>query len=235
MSIELSRIRAIFFDVDGTLRDTDDQLIQKVGEWLAPVSRLFPHQNPLPYARRLIMSLEDPGTALLELSDRIGLDIVLEKLGNLAYQMGIGARPQYYMPVPGIVQTLRLLVLRYPLAVISARGQRETLAFLDQHNLTPLFKCIASGQTCRCTKPNPDPLFWAADQIGVKPDQCLMIGDTTADIRAGKSAGAQTVGVLSGFGDSAELQRAGADMILPSVNALPATLLTPIDSILMPR
>jgi phosphoglycolate phosphatase-like HAD superfamily hydrolase len=52
--------------------------------------------------------------------------------------------------------------------------------------------------------------------MGVLPEECLMIGDTTVDIRAGRSAGAQTVGVLCGFGSEDELQRAGADLILPT-------------------
>lgn len=41
-----------------------------------------------------------------------------------------------------------------------------------------------------------------------------MVGDTTVDIRAGRAAGAQTVGVLSGFGERQELEEAGADVIL---------------------
>ncbi len=41
-----------------------------------------------------------------------------------------------------------------------------------------------------------------------------MIGDTTVDIQAGRAAGAQTIGVLCGFGEEEELRRKGADMIL---------------------
>jgi phosphoglycolate phosphatase len=52
--------------------------------------------------------------------------------------------------------------------------------------------------------------------MGVAPESCLMIGDTTVDMRAGKSAGAQTVGVLCGFGEENELRRAGADAIFKS-------------------
>ena len=52
--------------------------------------------------------------------------------------------------------------------------------------------------------------------MSVSADHCLMIGDTTVDIRAGKAAGAQTVGVLCGFGTERELRRAGADLILQS-------------------
>ena len=47
-----------------------------------------------------------------------------------------------------------------------------------------------------------------------------MIGDTTVDIRAGRSAGAQTVGVLCGFGEEAELKKMGADMILKDTTKL---------------
>ena len=52
-----------------------------------------------------------------------------------------------------------------------------------------------------------------------------MVGDTTVDIRAGKAAGAQTVGVLCGFGQEPELRRAGADLILPDTAALAQVLL----------
>jgi phosphoglycolate phosphatase-like HAD superfamily hydrolase len=47
-----------------------------------------------------------------------------------------------------------------------------------------------------------------------------MIGDTTVDILAGKAAGAQTVGVLCGFGEEAELRRAGADLIVKDLKEL---------------
>jgi phosphoglycolate phosphatase-like HAD superfamily hydrolase len=57
--------------------------------------------------------------------------------------------------------------------------------------------------------------------MGVRPQECLMIGDTTVDIRAGKAAGAQAVGVLCGFGEEAELRQLGADQILRSTSDLP--------------
>jgi phosphoglycolate phosphatase-like HAD superfamily hydrolase len=47
-----------------------------------------------------------------------------------------------------------------------------------------------------------------------------MIGDTTVDILAGKSAGAQTVGLLCGFGTETELRKAGADLIVPDLSEL---------------
>jgi phosphoglycolate phosphatase len=63
-----------------------------------------------------------------------------------------------------------------------------------------------------------------AEQLGIDPSACLVVGDTTLDIRAGKAAGAQTVAVLSGFGKGAELRAAGADLVLPSAAELPSAL-----------
>jgi phosphoglycolate phosphatase-like HAD superfamily hydrolase len=113
---------------------------------------------------------------------------------------------------------------RYPLAVVSARDGRTTNIFLEQFDLLPLFRCVATAQTCKHTKPFPAPILWAAQQMGVPAEACLMVGDTTVDIRAGKAAGAQTVGVLCGFGEEDELRRRGADLLLPSTAELAEAL-----------
>jgi phosphoglycolate phosphatase len=60
--------------------------------------------------------------------------------------------------------------------------------------------------------------------MGVQPENCLMIGDTTMDILAGKRAGAQTVGVLCGFGERPELEKSGADLILENTSDLTGAL-----------
>jgi len=111
------------------------------------------------------------------------------------------------------------------MAVVSARDERSTLRFLDQLDLTPLFQVIVTAQTANHTKPYPDPVLFAARAMDVPAENCLMIGDTTVDIRAGKAAGAQTVGVLCGFGEEGELRRVGADLILPSTAGLADVLI----------
>jgi N-acetyl-D-muramate 6-phosphate phosphatase len=109
---------------------------------------------------------------------------------------------------------------RYPLAIVSARDSRTTNLFLEQFGLSPFFKCIATSQTCKHTKPFPDPILWAAQKMNVPPEACLMVGDTTVDIRAGKAAGAQTIGVLWGFGEEPELRHYGADMIVKTITEM---------------
>jgi phosphoglycolate phosphatase-like HAD superfamily hydrolase len=113
----------------------------------------------------------------------------------------------------------------YMLAVVSVRSERKVREFLEAFELSSYFSLVAASQTSKHTKPFPDPILWAAQKMQVNPGECLMVGDTTVDIQAGKAAGAQTVGVLNGFGEEKELLRAGADLILPSVADLPAILL----------
>ena len=213
MPLDLSRVRALCFDVDGTLSDTDDLYAQKV----TPFLPRFLFRDPERAARRLMMWIESPGNALMGLPDRFGLDDELAALVNWLNRHR-HHHPEGFLLVPGVDEMLVRLAERgqFPMAVVSARDERGTRAFLDHFNLTRYFDVIVTALTAEHTKPYPDPILFAAQKMGVAPETCLMIGDTTVDMRAGKSAGAQTVGVLCGFGEEEELKRMGADLILKS-------------------
>lgn len=225
MSLEASEIRALCFDVDGTLRDTDDQLVENLVRILNPVKFIFPKNDPLPFARRVIMKLENPGNYLHGLADRLDLDDHLVRFSHRLSKLGIGGDPGPFSLIEGVKEMITLLERYFPMAVVSARGERTTYAFLDHFGLAPYFKAIVTAQTCRHTKPYPDPVLWAAKKMGTDPGACLMVGDTTVDIRAGKAAGAQTAGVLCGFGEQDELVLAGADLILEATPDLVHVLL----------
>jgi len=211
MPLDLARIRALCFDVDGTLSDTDDLYAQKVMRFLPR----FLFRDPDHAARRFVMWIESPGNALMGIPDRFGLDDELAAVTNWLSRHRHQQWKQFLL-VPGVDGMLARLHGRFPMAVVSARDERGTRAFLDRFDLTRYFNVIVTALTAEHTKPYPDPVRFAAQQMGVAPEACLMIGDTTVDLRAGKSAGAQTVGVLCGFGEEGELRRAGADMILKS-------------------
>ena len=222
-----TRIRAICFDIDGTLSDTDDLAVQRIARWLRPWGWLRGPDAARRLARRLVMASETPLNQLYEATDRLGLDAPLLRFARLLHGLLPAKQPHYQM-VPGVAEMLARLAEHYPLAVVSARPRPSTVGFLEHFGLLRYFgDCIATAETCERTKPDPAPVRWAAECLGVPPEACLMVGDTTVDIRAGKAAGAQTVGVLCGFGEEDELRRAGASLILPSTADLPAYLLPP--------
>jgi HAD superfamily hydrolase (TIGR01509 family) len=215
MNLDASRVRALCFDVDGTLSDTDDLYTQKLTGYLPG----FLFRDPGRAARRLVMWVESPGNALMGIPDRFGLDDELAALVNWMYRHR--RKPwRKYMLVPGVDQMLKHLHGRFPMAVISARDADGTRSFLDHFNLARYFDVIVTSLTAEHTKPYPDPVIYAARKMDVPPEACLMIGDTIVDILAGKSAGAQTVGVLCGFGEERELRQRGANLILPTTPML---------------
>ena len=221
MSLDLHRIRALCFDVDGTLSESDDLYARQFAGWIRRIPFI---RSPDLLARRLVMWLESPGSLMMSASDAIGLDGIALPIIDWWVRHVPRKRTEYLM-IPGVADMLPRLKRHYPMAVISARDSRNTMGFLENCNLVPYFDVVLTALSARHTKPYPDPIRLAAQMMGVRPDECLMIGDTTIDIRAGKSAGAQTVGVLCGFGEEAELRRLGADLILPATPDLEAILL----------
>jgi phosphoglycolate phosphatase-like HAD superfamily hydrolase len=224
MPLDNARIKALCFDVDGTLSDTDDLFVRRLVQFLKPVRFIFPGKDPHPFARAFVMFTETPGNLFFGLPDRLGIDDEIAAIGDYVYRMGLGKSPKPFLLVPGVKQALINLQPLYKMSVVSARGKRSTRMFIDQFVLSTFFDCIATAQTCEHTKPYPDPILWTAEKMGVQPEECLMIGDTTVDILAAKAAGAQSVGVLCGFGQRQELINSGADLILESTASLPKAL-----------
>jgi phosphoglycolate phosphatase len=215
-SIDVSRVKGLLFDVDGTLSDTDDHMVARLAKGLGPVSWLFPNKDPRPFARWLVMALETPANFIYGIPDKFGFDEALARWYNrLARRRRskLSANERFQI-IPGVKEMLMALGSDFPMAVVSARDAETTAFFLNAFDLMPFFETVVTAHTCEHTKPFPDPVEHAAEQLGLKSEDCLMIGDTIVDIHAGRAAGAQTVAVLCGFGTHRELRRAGADLIL---------------------
>ena len=220
MPLEISRVRALCFDVDGTLSDTDDLYAQKVVRFLPR----FLFHDPMRAARRFVMWIEAPGNALLGFADRIGIDDEMVAVINWL-SLHQKKQSKKFLLIPGVDEMLKRLHGHYPMAIVSARDEQGTMRFLEQFDLAGYFDVIITGLSAEHTKPYPDPILLAAQKMNVAPQNCLMIGDTTVDMCAGKSAGAQTIGVLCGFGDEPELLQMGADLILENTPKVADVLL----------
>ena len=215
MPLDASRIKALCFDVDGTLSDTDDLYAQRVSGYFPR----FLFKDPDHAARRFVMWMEAPGNALLGLADTLHIDDEMIAVINWLSRRRKHSDKKFLL-VPGVDDMLKQLHGRFAMSVVSARDEKGTLRFLEQYDLIRYFDAVVTGLSARHTKPYPDPVLLAAQKMNVAPENCLMIGDTTVDIRAGKSAGAQTLGVLCGFGEEPELRHFGADEIVEDTTKL---------------
>jgi HAD superfamily hydrolase (TIGR01549 family) len=214
--IDLSRVKGLLFDVDGTLSDTDDRWVDRLTRFLKPIGWLFVDHDPHRFARWAVMSIETPANFLYSLTDRLGIDKPLFKLMNNLLRNRRARKKTHdrFWIIAGVKELLGRLEGHFPMAVVSARDEETTLFFLELFDLTQYFDVIVTGYTCEHTKPFPEPVIFAAKALGLDPEHCLMIGDTIVDVRAGKLAGTQTAAVLCGFGLQKELELAGADIIL---------------------
>jgi HAD superfamily hydrolase (TIGR01549 family) len=213
-----TEVEAVLFDLDGTLIDTDDVMIERAAKWLQPLARLFPHGDPRRVLRRAIIASEGPTNVFLTFLDILGLDDELFTLGDRLRRLRGLRTPANFQPVDGVVEAVRELSGRYPLGIVTTRSRRDAQAFLEQHALADCFSVVVTHEDTWRLKPHPEPIRYAAEQLGVAIERCLMVGDTGVDVRTAKAAGACAVGVLCGFGEQGDL--AGADLILENTAEL---------------
>lgn len=211
---EPERVRAILFDMDGTLADTDDEYIARAARLMSPVGFAFPQRDPTRFLRWMLMHTELPMNWLMTVPDQLNLDRPLASFTDWAYQMRGQGTPSQFLMIEGVKLMLDSLAAHYPLALVTSRDRRGVEGFLDQHDLRGYFKLVVSALTAARIKPHPAPILHAAQILNVPTAGCVMVGDTYVDMIAGRKAGAQTIGVLCGFGERLELERAGAHSIL---------------------
>lgn len=239
--LDLPRIRALVFDVDGTISDTDDHLVAQVGAVLGRVPGLGGRRAGR-LARQIVMAAETPTNAAYRLLDATGLDHTLRGLRRLsgrlrAQRTRATSRPATaadeipHDMVADVAEMLHALAARYPMATISTGHVPRIEAFLAHHGVRGLFAAVAGAETTPRMKPFADPLLFAARAMGVPPEACLVVGDTTVDMLTARAGGAQAVGVLCGFGTRDELERTGAALVLNTTSDLLAVLAPAADAL----
>jgi len=210
----LQRIEAVLLDLDGTLVETDNRWAAQLAEKLEPLKRLFKRLDTEALARSLVMSVEMPANYGVSVMERLGLSKVMQGLADRVRRSKGLATQRESETVEGTQRLLDALNARYKLAVVTTRARPEAHAFIDALGLRDYFPVIITRQDVFRMKPHPDPVLRAAEGLGVPPDRCAMVGDTTMDVRAARRAGAYAVAVLSGFGSRRELERAKPHLIL---------------------
>jgi phosphoglycolate phosphatase len=121
---------------------------------------------------------------------------------------------------PGVKEALARLAGKR-LAVLSNKMERLSQRVVQLMGLAPFFAAVRGGDSYGVLKPAPEGLRALIQELGVDPDRTLMVGDKTADVSAGREAGAHTVGVSYGYGDLNSLTAAAPEKLIRNLSELP--------------
>ncbi|MFZ2950401.1 MAG: HAD-IA family hydrolase [Desulfuromonadaceae bacterium] len=206
-------IRAAFFDLDGTLVDSLEDLTDAVNHIrgafsLAPLTEGSVRLKVGKGARNLIEQVL-PRHAPTDI-DR-ALDLFLEFNGQ-----HIADKSRLY---PGIPETIHELAARdIRMVVISNKHESLSSLILSALGIHDRFENICGGNTYPECKPSPLPLLKEAEKLGCSPHECVMVGDSINDIEAGKRANITSIACTWGYGSREELT--GADVMAHSPHEL---------------
>jgi phosphoglycolate phosphatase len=122
-------------------------------------------------------------------------------------------------PYPGVIATLQALST-FALGLVTTKEQAQAESVLRRLALTPFFQHIQGGTSGLRLKPAPDTILAALAALHSAPPHALMVGDTPADILAGKAAGTKTCAVTYGFGTRAALLQCAPDYVINTFGEL---------------
>jgi HAD superfamily hydrolase (TIGR01509 family) len=132
-------------------------------------------------------------------------------------------------PYPGVTTTLRTLAA-LTFGVVTTKAQEQAETVLQQLQMTSFFQHIQGWVPGLQLKPAPDAVIAALAALRCAPQQALMVGDTAADILAGKAAGIKTCAVTYGFGSLADLHYCQPDYMIDAFSDLVRLVGTPEQS-----
>jgi phosphoglycolate phosphatase len=219
----VSRVRLVVFDLDGTLVDSAQDLATGVNEALA---RVAPGRPPLPL--EVVKAFVGDGAAILiaRTLRHAGLDLRKEEVLPVfleCYARHLLDTTRLY---PGVLEALDHLADR-TLAVLSNKPGELCRALLGGLGVASRFARIWGPDDAGAHKPSPQGLRRLVADLGFATAESAMVGDSGADVAAGRAAGMRTISVLWGL-HPASLSAEPADRTIDDVGALPSALDNPL-------
>ena len=218
---ERIRVRAIAFDLDGTLLDTVHDLATAVNMMLG---RLGHASLPKETIRTMI------GKGVDNLVKRALLAARGQPSSPADEARAVGVYEETYertlgretVVFPGVREGLeRLASAGFGLACITNKSTRFTRPHLDKAELSHYFSLVLGGDSLAAKKPDPLPLKHAARHFGVNADRLLMCGDSAIDTQAARAAGSPVFCVPYGYNEGRPVQSLDCDGIVSSLDELP--------------
>jgi phosphoglycolate phosphatase len=207
--------RALLLDLDGTLVDASEPIADAIRALSRDAGLAVPDHA---WAVGRIGFSPEETWRLLGASDPLAMTALFRE----RYAAHVTARTRL---LPGVAEALAALRGGgRRLALATTRVTASARDTLEHQGLVAHFEFIGGGDQVARHKPAPDVIHLALQRLGCRPDEALMIGDTTADIGAAHAAGLPCWSVLGGVHDERTLRDAGADLILSGVAELPVAL-----------
>jgi HAD superfamily hydrolase (TIGR01509 family) len=214
-------VAAVIFDLDGTLIDSIDiyfSIVEKALERLnlpeVSRSRILAAAESEDFKWELVLPQD-----VLNRKEEI-IDEAWAVINEIAPQM-FADNLDLIQGADGIVEKLSSNGLKIGLVTSTQRRYLKTkMQPLKNVGVDTLFEVIITSDDVENRKPAPDPLIACARRLDLKPGNCVYVGDTATDIKAGKAAGMRTVGVLTGFDDYEALETENPDAIVNDIQNL---------------
>jgi phosphoglycolate phosphatase len=199
----IPRFPVYLFDIDGTLLDSAADICGAVQYVLASTPE--PTDRPFEYLKGFI------GLHLIDLFTDVYPNYSAEQIDSLIqqYRTNYLSRGHTQTRVyPGVAEGLAALGGRKSTA--TTKGSPTTRAILQQFGLIRYFDHVQGTDGFPC-KPAPDVVLTALAALGARPEDCLFVGDSPADMEAGRRAGVRTCAVRYGYGKEHELAKWSPD------------------------
>jgi pyrophosphatase PpaX len=211
----LACLRAVLFDLDGTLIDTIE---------LIRVSFRYATEKVLGEALPDKLTMANVGQPLRAQFEDLAPGRA-DELTRVYREFNQAHHDQLAKAYPGTVEVLETVAARaIPMGVVTSKGTEGAHRGLGLFGLTGFFEVVVSADDVPKHKPDPFPLRFAASAIGVPLEYCVYIGDSPHDMQAAVSGGAIAVAALWGAFSADDVLAPGPPFALRDIGELPALL-----------
>jgi pyrophosphatase PpaX len=179
-------INTVLFDLDGTLIDTNDLIIES---FLHTLNHYYPDQ----YGREDVLTFLGP--PLYDTFVKMDESKVDEMIAYYR-DFNMTKHDEYVTEFEGVLETVKLLHEKgLKLGIVTTKMRQTVVMGLRLTGLDQFFDVVVCLDDVTNAKPDPEPIHLALQQLGSTPDEAIMVGDNFHDILAGKNAGTKTAAV----------------------------------------
>lgn len=215
-----ARVRAVVFDVDGTLVNS----VEGIHVAAARAAATFGLDVPFAAVRRALNTGESLWSLILP-EERRGDAELHGILRRETLRHWPDVLSESVRVFPGLEDTLRLLRAAGLRLAIVTGSRGESFLPLRRAGLMEFFDPVVTAHDVERPKPDPEGMLRCLEQLGCVPAEAVYVGDSAHDVAAARAAGMRVIGVLTGAADSASLAAAGADRVIAGHQYLGAIVL----------